>query len=1325
MKKDFSLRAEIAHLYLTLIDLSIEDFTSKQSTNLVKTFLVNTDCKEPLLQRVFWENQLLIKFLPAIESKPDNFELPKVYKKIQSILETGGMGIGVTFFENLNDFLKKCPLLNFSAFSGSKKFTGSLNDTLKQVEGFLKAYMSCLETDICKFYMGRLVDLYFDLSYHILVECVLKTRTLISEQKLYNDKDLTEPIKKNIESFMDKFVDLLMLYPLDLYLERNSPDHMSELAVGINNYKFIPKAYARFLKRLILDSPTEILIGNKDLIEKALNKFAGSVAKFADDKKKFESYLILIDNLAKERIVSRSEETSSLTDIIKQLFSASSQFLKDFSTQVFDSEKVEKAFVAESFTNFSKYFSNLLNSDSDLNKEIRDTLVPEVVSRLVATLVDCLDDQFDLFEDEKKRLEILHHLFSVFYTVQTWKAKEGKLDFKEIDGVFSKLLIHIKEVQSVDDSLFLTKQANIATIVSALTPNLKPELLLRTLKSGKVDIKADSVTWAESNVSFKLSTFEHFLPSATFKEVCQQVLQTFMASKQLSAMIFYDFARRFSRFVQEPTILHILTKVLSRTNNKDEFVGYKLASIESRLGHLEGRLPFVYLLFGYIHEARTFPTDATICDLEKFMDRLPPQVKNQIVRSAVDLLIKPHEGFKDQNKANLSGTPGDYVVLLDFFLNKLVTEDDLEEDTAQALVDAVTGPSNFGPQVLSEIYPWLVLKAVLKNLQGKKLVKATFVAILHDRNSWMTAHCLLASPSCLQIVMTYQLRAFLNDLCSAHLLPGLMSLAESDLPAFLGFVHESIALATAQDMQFVYALKRVLPQVTGDESIDDDVKQQVFAQVCNSLQKAAEAAQADRLSDLVEITASVMLYFNRGLLKLAFVHDFKMQARAKVFQALGVAVTPLEGELNAKEVEVQNYDHVNPGEFVFNLALYLSLCRGSKGNSVYEFKNVCFDMIEDKRFSVVKREVLLTLLIRMLNVAIEDGDLEKFADRIPQIEATYSEGISLSSFGAQKNLLLVSMLEFIRKVLGVLEMFSKEFEQNIHSKIMDLAVSRVQALKKVHFESNPLLQNQSTSAEYGCGFDELLVEFAETLSRFSLSQKVNIGENELYFLLNSEVPVVQKSAFVVLLDYYENKIVPSRDFEEVDQTEDSKISIQSPVIPELLRILQSRATSTEEGQMQKHTKKKQVQESSEILEIKENSEGKDLEIFSYVLSWVQFMQRLKSARMEESAEQKYYENMLTSNPQLYFGFLNHLFKWLVSLRIPGKELEKIIDKSPMAEIPLQWTDFISRDTMIDLVLHAFYKFSSGFPKFLRNWMGILTRDTQDSQSKWFDRRLAG
>ena len=1245
MKKDFSLRAEIAHFYLTLIENNIEDFSSKQSVNTIKNFLANTDCKEPLLQKVFWANELLLEMLPGIEQKPDQFDLPKVYKRIQSILEIGGMGIGIKFFENFNSFLTKCPILNFSAFPNSKKFTGSLSDTFKQIEGFLKAYLNCLELDICKFYMGSLVSTYFDLCYEILVNCVFITRAGIADQTLYNDKDMTDALKKNIESFMDKFVDLIVLLPLDVYLEKNSPDHMSELAMGINNYKFIPKAYARFLKRVICDTQPELVIKNKDLLEKSLNKFSSSVENFSDDKKKFESFLILIDQLAKEKIESKTEAMDSLTGIIKKLFASSSQFLSNFSSSTFDSEVIEKSFSVETFVNFTKYFSNILNSESPLNQEICETLVPGVVKRLVATLSDCLDDQFELFEDEKKRLDIIHQLFLVFYIVQDWKTARGKQDFADVDEVFGKLLLHLQEIKSVDESMLLSKAANICSLIVALTPNIKPKTLLATVKSGKADLKTDSVAWAENNAATKMTSFAGLSNSAKFSEVVLQTVGLFLGVKQLSGMIFYDIAKRFAQFVPEASLLQMLAKQLTKNNTKDEYVGYKLAAIESRIVSLteEHLVSFAYLLLGYIHESRTFPTDATIVDLEKFMDRLAIKPKNALVRSTVNLLLRPQESFGKNSQVVLSGTPVDYIVLLDFFLKKFEKDQDLEEETTQALVSAVTQPSLFTPTILSQTYPWLILKAVLSSCPAKGCLQAAFDSILQSPEQWTSLRCILAAPSCLQIVMNYELRTFLNEICSTYIIPGLLRLLESDKDQFIRFVEETIRLAVDQEMQLVYGLKRVLLQATADDLLEDEVKNLVFGSVCRTLQEAAKSVTGDRASDLVEITTNVLSYLGRSLLKSAFVQDFKKQERVKLMSYVGVTEAPEDDETSQTDIKVAFNFKITPTQFVLELALYLSLCRGTKGNKIAEFKNVGFELVDNAMFAEVKREVLLALFVRLLNISIEDGELEKFADRIPQIEQKYSEGISLCSFGAQKNLLLVAMLEFIRKVLGVLEMFSKDFEQNIHSQIMGLAVSRVQALQKAHFEANPLVAQVTTAKDYGCGFDELLVEFAETLSRFSLSQKIDIGENDLYLLLNSEVPVIQKSAFVVLLDYYETKIVPSKVFEEGDALEPQTKATEL-VHPELLRVLETRATALEGLQTQKQTKKKQAQEASEILEIKEKEEGKDLALFSYVLTWVQFMHRMKSPRLEGSAELKFYENLLATNPRYYFGFLNQLFK---------------------------------------------------------------------------------
>lgn len=1304
LKKDFSARAEIAHLYLTMCQSGIETFESKQSINIIKMFLSNVDAKEPLLQKVFWDDGLMAELLDGALTKPEQCEFPKLYKRLQSILETGSMGIGIKFFEALNQFLLRTPLLKFDNFSSAKKFTGSLADTLKQIEGFLTAYMRCLELDICKFYMADLVANFFDLVYEMLVNCVLKTRSAINHGGLYADKELTEPMAKNIETCMDKMVELLLLFPLHLYIEKNDPDHTSELLVGVNNYKYLPGGFSKLLSRLIGSTDSSIVVQNKDLLEKALQKFASEAGSYSKDKRKFESFLFLIDHLAKAKLDSDTKETESLAEIVTQMFKASSQFVEDFAETTFNAETIEKVYKKDEMENFRKYLSNILSSDSDLNRRTCDTILPRVFGSLTSTLADCLDDQFDLFDSDARRLEIIHQLTAIYLKVQESRQKKAEVNLQDVDLIFDKLRAHVAEIQAVDDAMIASKAPHVATVIAILTPNVKLSSIGDALKQGKEEIKELAVTWAENNAGFNMKTFTGMKDSTAFRDLIEMIVTTFMRGKSYASMIFYDVVRRFVGYVDEQALIKLLAKALSAQNSKDEYIGYKLATVESRIAEFsdENKLEFVYLLFSYIDASKSFSSTSIICKLEKFMHRLEQNTKSEMVVCLTRLLVNPEKKFKDAD-ARKSAQAVDLVTLLNFYLKQMVDEEELTSDTAKTLLDTVLEPELYRTGALTQVYLWLVVKAVLQNCKSVVDLSQVFRSFFERPDYWVVIYCFLASPSCLQIVMMYDIRRFLIETVSNSVLPVVTEAACSDGETFLKFLDGAINLACREDIQFIYGMKRLLLSLSGDDCIDASIKDNIFSQTITSLEFQAKKTTDIGLSTLVEVSSNILSYFNRSQLNDSSVQAKKEKIKSEIKASLAIKDQKEDEEPEATSPAHLDYSKIEPSQLVFKLGVYLNLCRGNKNNKISELKNLAFDLMTSERFSDVKREVLLTLLFKLLNIAIEDGELEKFSDKIDQIEKLYSEGLQLSSFGDQKNLLLVAMLEFLRKVLGVLEMFSKEFEASIHTEIMNLAVSKVKALKNTKFDVNPVFDKNQTAAQYGCGFDEMLIEIAETMSRFSLSQKANVKEEDLYVLLNCEVPVIQKSAFVVLSDFYENKIVPSPSFEEVDIS-DTSLKTTEHMLTELSKVLESRALTAEEAQGQKVSKKKQTKDTSEILEIKDRREGRDLDLFGYILTWIQLMNRIKSARLDASAEQRYYETTLTLHPELYYGLLKHCFKWIQHLRLPGKEFQKKVDTISISEMPMYWIDYVSSDTMLELILHTFYKFSSGFPKFLRNWV---------------------
>ena len=1313
VKKNFTLRAEIAHFYLTLIDEDVEDFTAQQSPAIIKNFLSNADAKEPLFQQVLWEKKLMLAMLPGIALKYDSYDMPTLYKKIQSIIEVGGMGIGIPFFHNLNEFLLKTPLMDFKRFSGSKKFCGTLNDTLKQIEGLLKAYLSCLEQDICKFYMSHLVEAYFKLTYSILVQVVLPTRSNINKGLLYADKDLTDPLKKNIETVFDKFAELLVLMPLDLYLAKNSPEHSSELMVGINNYKFIPKHYASFLKSLVESQDnSQTVAENRDLLERVFSRFAAAVPSFQTDKRKFESFLILIDFLAKENIEPRTPEAAAIVEIIKNLFENSSNFLKQFSADNLDIDKIESSYNKDSFGNFFKYLQNILQSQSSLNKQICEQIVPAVIVRLTNTLAEALGDNFELFEDEKKRLDILQHLFAIFYMVQDWKYKNGKHDVKEINQVFSKLLQHVEEISSVDENLLLSKKGSLQTLIVAFTPNIKLQALEDLVKLKGADQKEASLTLAETNASApscKASRFAHYTISAQFVNVIEKLVDKFMRGRVLTNLVIYDVVSRFSQYIPEDSLMQMYARVLHKSNNKDEYVRYKLLLLEPRFKELRqvNAEEVTELIFDYVNESKSFGTDITIIKMEKFLHNIDKSGKNCMLMSLGKILTgyvmqiqhggKGHSRIKEDNR-------DEFVLLFDYYLARVAADGELEQNTADSLVHMVLQPPLF-VHSLESIFIWTVFKTVISRCRELCDLKIIFRDMfLGDSTTGMSVlYHILAASSCLQIVLHYDLKHFLVELCQNTLLPVLNTYRQINFPYFLDFLRGAVELAITEDIQYIYGLKRLLAEASSETVIDDNLKAQTFLAVIAGLERHKHAT-GDKLNRLVEITSNVLSYFKRALFSLPFVKNYKTALAHRLREYLGMKAPEASPDpiANTSVTAFEpNYSNVKVNEFLFELGIYLSICRQTRMNNISEFKQVSLDLVDSKNpaFGQVKREVILSMFFKLLNVAIEDGELENYTENIETIEAAYREGVSLSSFGEQKNLLLVSLLEFLRRVISVMEMFSKEFEQSVHSQIAKLAINKVRELNDIK------KQKQDLYASYGCGFDELLVEIAETLTRFCISPQASVGEDDLYLLLNCGVPVVQKASLVVLNDFYLNKINPIEVTDDEDAQE-AKFNKKEGFVPEILKVLEanSEAGGAKDG-LQKLKKKTGANKaSSEILEIKTVDQGSDLSTLSYLLTWIELMQRVKSQRLENSAEQRFYEYILSTHADIYESFLNRIFQWVIGLRLPSKELDKKIEKINVSELPMEWTDYINKDIILAILLHAFYKFASNFPKFLRNWV---------------------
>ena len=106
--------------------------------------------------------------------------------------------------------------------------------------------------------------------------------------------------------------------------------------------------------------------------------------------------------------------------------------------------------------------------------------------------------------------------------------------------------------------MIASKAAHVATIIAALTPNVKLNSIGDTLRQSKEDLKEVCVEWAEKNSGFSMAIFDGMKQSSEFRDVIQMIQTTFLRGKNYTSMILYDISRRFMKYLEEPFLLKLI-----------------------------------------------------------------------------------------------------------------------------------------------------------------------------------------------------------------------------------------------------------------------------------------------------------------------------------------------------------------------------------------------------------------------------------------------------------------------------------------------------------------------------------------------------------------------------------------------------------------------------------------------------------------------------------------------------------------------------------------------------------------------------------------------
>jgi hypothetical protein len=300
---------------------------------------------------------------------------------------------------------------------------------------------------------------------------------------------------------------------------------------------------------------------------------------------------------------------------------------------------------------------------------------------------------------------------------------------------------------------------------------------------------------------------------------------------------------------------------------------------------------------------------------------------------------------------------------------------------------------------------------------------------------------------------------------------------------------------------------------------------------------------------------------------------------------------------------------------------------------------------------------------------------------------------------------MIKLLEFLRKVVTVLEMFSENFEKTIMNTIFKIAITKVKQFEALK-STKPSVGHKKGSQEWaGAGvssdenYETLVIEIAETLSRFTIALKNNIKESDLFILLNSSVPIIQKSALFLLQHYYENIPIQLPDDylviteDKLVEAADSRVLFPELMIQTIEKHLQpveiDVGVKTKDPNFQKKKIRRDLDTNLMGLRVRNTT---NTEHIGYILTWIVLMYKLKNPREDRyvEAERMYYLKYLSRNQEVYSSFLRNLFNWVRDLRLNEKELMKKLEDLNITELDQDWTHYIDINTGIQLHIHAYF-----------------------------------
>ena len=1251
-KRGLRSRAAILDLIAEIyINMDPEKDFPNQSFHITKAVFSLIDDKERIIQQALWKSTLvsLLKKTPeAIWKKICEGKLKEILiNRIYECLRRAGQGIGAVFYENLTIFLSLLPFAKLKGETNEEAFKWKLGF----IKSFLEGIWNGMIHEEIKFFSESLVSCYFECLYFLNLKRFAEIKNLgLSES-------LLKYALKTLKGFMKN--------PVIDYLKNYNSSQ------ALNAYKSIPNRIGEFLENV-----SNSIMCSEDYYEIALKDYFNEIKEGQLNIKSpsfYENYCKLLRELLG---ILKNQNHKILNILIETLVNDSYResffnIQKDFFEGKLEDASLDQ--VNGNLKGYNMIVAEIRTSINDFSKQfISELKIIEIFgtfSQILDKIMQNLLNINKISNIEKLSLyysRILRSWIEISSSLQMW----NEADFlKVFNSIPEQILVSMKDFQSFS----LLKNQNFLIVVTMILDPLTSETLFTDFQIlAQNPQQQDALIWKilefcnqgqkkkeESSIIIK--------KSAIYQDLLIEYIDLFLNLQGYGMGI-----------IQIPCLLRLLRESLNE-NQMVKALEKTMDICEEALNKKNfNKLKVVYLLWTFYLTGKHINKDEKEMIIDKMFSLFFKAIikayslkKNKDILDyfyeLLALLEKNTESFK--KVMNLAFD--EFFALIQESLK--FSEDDVEK-TIEALCDLldflknhhrnneilaffkknILNVSCFKDALASKTI-WIILKACLEIINDYQSIEEILkFSNWYTEEIWLSS-LLLSAPNTYAIFKDLSLKKYYQELVRPELLNLLIGLLENNenfkkvIPIFEQLILDS----EEKSLIFLNGLRILLISFKESQSSfkENELIMNVFSKYI------AKSLDLDDITlENTEILLRRSLISKTILLQINGSSCLTQDLIAQTLKKLNQIITnniqlPIDNELEDLKFLIY-LDFLQTIQPFINNDNFLD---EGLVNDIILFIFKSFKVENLKNFKRISINFIYGTLFEYMNLVTEKKTFVVLSDNIPAIEALIRESINFN-INPQKFYIksLIFCNAFLRKILGFIEAFSNDFRMFIQKELLSFFVKKLRSLTEGINEE--LMIDESN--------DQMIIEFAETISRFAAFLLKEVDERVLYELLVLPFPAIQKSAFSLLkLSYQTIKPIVNIIFDEEGDSSKEINQLYPDILIDVLYKYSSMIQKSQDEQL--------------INPI----------TYSYLLTWVSMILKISNilaVPADLDLMKRLMKDFLEKKPELYHDFLNSCFKGLKNLdpnlsglgNIGGKGNNMALE---MIKLDLEWSEFLSRD----------------------------------------------